>query len=68
MLMFRRYLFELCWLLLIIVLATARVDTMFQTSAWDWEDLAFNCADTNGWCILAPSQIARLPGEAKESR
>ncbi len=46
----RGYGFELCWLLLIILIFGS---TPVRTAiiAFNWEDIAFDCESSNGWCI-----------------
>lgn len=42
--------FELCWLVLVILLyALAPVRT--SATAFSWEEAACDCPETSGWCI-----------------
>ena len=52
----RRYWFEACWLLLLIVLFLL---TPVPSSAqgYDWIDIAFDCSSVSGWCVSSPIHI-----------
>jgi hypothetical protein len=55
---FRRYWFEACWLMLLIVLFLL-TPAPSQAQAFDWLDLALDCSSVSGWCVSIGFDFAR---------
>jgi hypothetical protein len=55
----REYRFECCWLVLLIILFLLAPAQPSSATGFDWQDLAFDCDSTAGWCV-PPIDLGRL--------
>ena len=46
----RNYTFELCWLVLVLLLYAAE-PVRTSGSTFSYEEAAADCPDTSGWCV-----------------